>query len=55
MEKYEKPEMEVIEMNGNNIITASCGGCGFADMDGDTISVCTPDSCSSDTCMMNLW
>ena len=55
-EQYVAPQMEIVDLSSENAILTSCGGCGFADMDGYSIPVCTGDSgCPSDTCMMNLW
>ena len=39
--KYIKPQMEIVELSGENVIVTSCGGCGFADMQGNSIPICT--------------
>ena len=49
-EKYVKPQTEIIDLKNENVITASCGGCGFADFDGYSIPICTSDTCTSDSC-----
>ena len=54
-ERYIKPEMETVELSGENLITASCGSCGPADYDGYSMCLgvggCSDCSdCSDNSC-----